>query len=180
MNSYSLSAIIGFKKMYLNKNDNLDILDVGSYDVNGTSKDIFDYSNWKYTGMDIKEGPNVDVIYDNNGVFPFDDNIFDVVVSSNTFEHDPKFWITFSEMVRVAKNNAFIFIDTPSAGPVHRYPVDCWRFYPDAYKALSEWKQEAKLLGQDINEMSCNNCHDEPNFYKPNIGVFRVDKSKNG
>ena len=35
-------------------------------------------------------------------------------------------------------------------------------------------------IGQDINEMSCNNCHDEPNFYKPNIGIFKVDKTKNG
>lgn len=27
----------------------------------------------------------------------------------------------------------------PSAGPVHRYPVDCHRFHPDAYHALAKW-----------------------------------------
>ena len=48
MNSYSSSAVSNFIKMYLNINDNLNILDVGSYDVNGTSKNMFDYSNWKY------------------------------------------------------------------------------------------------------------------------------------
>ena len=27
----------------------------------------------------------------------------------------------------------------PSNGPFHRYPVDCWRFYPDSGVALQNW-----------------------------------------
>jgi len=27
----------------------------------------------------------------------------------------------------------------PSGGFEHRYPVDCWRYYPDGFKALARW-----------------------------------------
>ncbi|MDO9191143.1 MAG: methyltransferase type 11, partial [Sulfurimicrobium sp.] len=27
----------------------------------------------------------------------------------------------------------------PSRGPEHRYPVDCWRYYPDGYAALAKY-----------------------------------------
>jgi len=30
-------------------------------------------------------------------------------------------------------------IIAPSRGPEHRYPLDCWRFYPDAFRALARW-----------------------------------------
>lgn len=26
----------------------------------------------------------------------------------------------------------------PSSGPEHRYPVDCWRFYPDGMRAFAK------------------------------------------
>ena len=42
-------------------------------------------------------------------------------------------------MVRVLKSNGFIFLIAPSAGQIHRYPVDCYRFYPEAYKALAKY-----------------------------------------
>jgi predicted O-methyltransferase YrrM len=31
------------------------------------------------------------------------------------------------------------FVIAPSSGPVHRYPVDCYRFYPDSFAAIAEW-----------------------------------------
>ena len=174
MNDYSLLSASNFAERYLDVNDTLHILDVGSYDINGTLKEVFSSSNWKYIGMDIEDGPNVDVVYNNKGIFPFDDNSFDVVVSSSTFEHDTKFWITFSQMVRTTKNGGLIFIDTPSSGPIHKFPLDCWRFYPDAYKALSDWVSEAELIEQYIDEM--HNYKFEPNLFRSNIGIFKVNK----
>jgi hypothetical protein len=29
-----------------------------------------------------------------------------------------------------------VLIIAPGRGEVHRYPVDCWRFYPDAWQSL--------------------------------------------
>jgi hypothetical protein len=42
-------------------------------------------------------------------------------------------------MVRVLKPNGQIFLIAPSRGYEHRYPVDCWRFYPDSYRALAKY-----------------------------------------
>jgi hypothetical protein len=39
----------------------------------------------------------------------------------------------------VTKENGFIYINAPSNGGYHTYPLDCWRFYPDAALALVEW-----------------------------------------
>ncbi len=40
--------------------------------------------------------------------------------------------------MRVLRPDGLIFLIAPSAGPIHRYPVDCYRFYPDAFSALAK------------------------------------------
>ena len=44
-------------------------------------------------------------------------------------------------MVRVLRPGGHIFLIAPSRGPEHRYPQDCWRFYPDGYRALARFAQ---------------------------------------
>ncbi|TXH09242.1 MAG: methyltransferase type 11, partial [Hyphomicrobiaceae bacterium] len=36
--------------------------DVGSFDVNGNYRSIVEAAQWRYVGLDISEGPNVDVV----------------------------------------------------------------------------------------------------------------------
>lgn len=121
----------------------LDILDVGSYDVNGSYKSLFinesKSKRWTYTGADIAAGPNVDVVLDDPYKFPFKDNQFDLVISGSVFEHTEFFWLTFQEMTRVLKPLGYIFLTAPSRGPEHKHPVDCWRFYPDGFRALAKY-----------------------------------------
>lgn len=114
------------------------ILEVGSFDVNGTLKD-FQPLGSKWVGIDLEPGNGVDIVIERASVFPFENKTFDLVVATSIFEHDPTFWITFNEMVRVTKDGGFIYICAPSNGWVHRYPVDVYRFYPDAGRALEEW-----------------------------------------
>ena len=148
------------------KQSGLKVLDVGSLDVSNQSKKYGSlrelFFDCEYVGMDICPGKNVDVVLEGK-TFPFDDEIFDVIVSTSCFEHDTTFWITFSEMVRVLKKGGLIYLNAPSAGYVHRYPVDCYRFYPDFANGLAEW-QKLELLEQYIDQ----NC-----FWKNNVGVFR-------
>src|SRR5690606_31277871 len=61
---------------------------------------------------------------------------FDFCISGQTFEHNPFFWITFAEIARILKPGGKALIIAPGRGDVHRYPVDCWRFYPDSWQAL--------------------------------------------
>ncbi len=114
------------------------ILDVGSRDVNGTLRP-FVPAGCDYVGIDMEPGTGVDVVLDDPYRFPFVSRSFDLVVSTSCFEHDPMFWLTFVEMVRVLRADGTIYINVPSNGPYHAYPMDCWRFYPDAGPALVEW-----------------------------------------
>src|SRR5439155_25218212 len=52
-------------------------------------------------------------------------------------EHCEMFWRAFREMLRIVSDDGFLVLIAPSAGPIHRHPVDCYRFYPDALPALA-------------------------------------------
>jgi SAM-dependent methyltransferase len=114
------------------------ILDIGAYDVNGSLKD-FKRDDCEWVGVDLEPGKGVDIVIERANRLPFEDNVFDLVVATSIFEHDPTFWLTFSEMLRVVKPNGFIYVCAPSNGWVHRYPMDVYRFYPDAGIGLAEW-----------------------------------------
>lgn len=116
------------------------VLDVGAMDVNGTLRE-FVPSGMSYCGCDITAGPNVDVVVPDSGQLPFPNEEFDLVVSTSCFEHDRMFWMTFLEMARVVKPGGFIYVSAPVSGPVHRHPIDAWRFYPDAGIALAQWAE---------------------------------------
>ena len=111
------------------------VLEVGSFDVNGSLKSAKPKSA-QWIGMDIEEGPGVDIVVPPREKFPFPDEHFDLVVATSVFEHDPAFWKTLSEMSRVVKKTGFLFVCAPSNGGVHRYPLDCFRFYPDASQSF--------------------------------------------
>jgi len=102
----------------------------------------------KYVGLDIAQGFNVDLV--TRSPFVWDeigDESFDYVISSSVFEHNPFFWVTFAEIARTLRQNGKAFIIAPASGRVHRYPLDCWRFYPDSWSALCH------LTGLRMDEM---------------------------
>ena len=116
------------------------VLDVGSYDVNGSYKHLFNEQKYDYTGLDMESGPNVDFVLRN----PYDwDTIdtdsFDVVISGQAFEHIEFFWKTMEEMTRVLKKDGLLCLIAPNGFPEHRYPVDCYRFFTDGMLALARY-----------------------------------------
>ncbi len=117
------------------------ILDVGSYGVNGTYREVFsNLERFDYLGLDLTPGPNVD--YVPSDPYKWDelaDRSFDVIISGQAFEHIEFPWLTILEMKKKLKDNGLICIIAPSRGPEHRYPVDCWRYYPDGFHALAKW-----------------------------------------
>lgn len=116
--------------------DSLNVLDVGSYNVNGTFRLLVESRGWRYTGVDTIAGPNVDVVTVNPFLFPFDDGTFDVVISGSTMEHVTAIWEWLPELVRVLRPGGFLAIHTHWKFPEHRYPVDCWRIMPDGMRYL--------------------------------------------
>ena len=116
----------------------LKVLEVGSADFNGGYRQVLDLLECHYTGVDLEPGAGVDIVLDDPYVLPFSDSSFDIVVTGNTFEHADFFWKTFAELCRVVSPIGVVILLVPSAGPVHRYPTDSYRFQPDAMAALAK------------------------------------------
>src|SRR5262245_27514324 len=118
----------------------LRVLDVGSMDLNGSYRVLFDDPRWQYTGVDLEPGNGVDVVL----VSPYDwkaipSHSFDIVISGQAFEHIEFPWITALQVTRVLVQGGLFCMIVPSGGYEHRFPVDCWRYYPDGVKALAGW-----------------------------------------
>ena len=133
------------------------ILEIGSYDVNGSLR-VSKPPTANWTGLDFEEGPGVDLVVKPGNQLPFEDKAFDLVLASSVFEHDLEFWRTIRELARVSKPNGFIYLNAPSNGPFHRFPVDGFRFYPDASIAflnlIRELHPDAELVESFISDQS--------------------------
>jgi SAM-dependent methyltransferase len=125
---------------YLDPSRPCRIIDLGSMDVYGSYRHLFAAPGWTYLGVDVAPGENVDmVLADPYRWAEFADASIDVVVSGQALEHIEFFWLTFQEIARVLAPGGLACVIAPSRGPEHRYPLDCWRFYPDAFRALARW-----------------------------------------
>lgn len=113
------------------------IVDLGAMNVNGSYGELFPGGD--YVGVDLEPGPGVDVVLSDVYHLPFEDSSVDLILSGQMLEHCGQFWRVFSEIRRVLRPEGRAYLIAPSSGPVHRYPVDCYRFYPDSYAALAEW-----------------------------------------
>lgn len=127
-----------FFSTYTKHKESGTVIDIGSQDVNGSLRSVVP-SRFKYIGLDFQPAPNVDVVLENPYHLPFEDKMVDIVVSSSCLEHSEFFWLTWLEMVRVVKPDGLIYINVPSEGQHHPYPVDCWRFRLDAAISLMNW-----------------------------------------
>jgi SAM-dependent methyltransferase len=145
--SYDKMAEFVNKFLKQRANDPLIILDLGSQDINGTYKPLFSSPAWKYVGVDMAEGKNVDIVVANpyswKNIPP---DYADVLVSGQTFEHIEYIWETMKEISRVLKPGGLCCIIAPSNGIEHKYPTDCWRIYPDGFRALAKYAALETIL----------------------------------
>lgn len=118
------------------------VVEVGSQDVNGSLRSVCP-TGFEYVGVDFQAAKGVDVVLDDPYLLPFEDNSVDIVLSSSCFEHSELFWLVFLEIMRVLKPEGLFYLNAPSSGNFHRYPVDCWRFYPDSGKAMVTWSKRS-------------------------------------
>lgn len=116
------------------------IVEIGSQDVNGTLRSVAP-SEFEYIGVDFQMAKGVDIVIEDPYFLPFDEQTADIVISSSCFEHSEMFWLVFLEVMRILKPAGIFYLNAPSSGNFHRYPVDCWRFYPDSGRALVSWSK---------------------------------------
>ncbi len=156
----------GFKGL-----SDVEVIDIGSQDVNGSLRQVTPTS-FRYRGLDFQKANNVDIILEDPYALPLPDSSIDIVLSSSCFEHSEMFWLVFLEVMRVLKPGGLFYLNVPSAGSFHRYPVDCWRFYPDSGHALVTWARR-----NDFNTVLLESFTQIGGRWQDYIGVFLKDET---
>lgn len=122
------------------KNQPLNFVEIGSMVAEATQFDIkplLSGTNWSYIGVDIAAGNNVDVVLkDPYAWAEIADASVDIILANQVFEHVEFPWITMKEIERVLKPQGVALIVSPAGGIEHRFPYDCYRIYPDGWRAL--------------------------------------------
>lgn len=120
-----------FTKKILPHFKGMSILEVGSRDVNGSVKPLFDeVPNLEYLGVDLVPGDKVDQVVDVCKLDTcFSPASFDAVLTTEMLEHCHDWKLGLIQMVNVLKPGGLLLITTRSPGfELHGYPYDFWRF----------------------------------------------------
>jgi SAM-dependent methyltransferase len=161
---------IRFFETYVSKK-NETFLEIGSYLSSFNIRSLSSHTS-KYIGVDLGPGPGVDIVLSDPYKLPFEDNSFDYVISSSCFEHSEFFWELFLEIMRVMKPTGLFYLNAPSNGDFHRFPVDCWRFFPDSGNALSNW---ANRNGYNSAVIEQYTSHKENDIWCDYVSIFIKD-----
>lgn len=139
------------KSLFPERFEGCNVLDIGSLDINGNNRYLF--SNYSYTGVDVGEGPNVDVVskgheYDSK-------ELFDIVISSECFEHDRYYKETIENCIRLTKPNGLFTFTCASTGRAEhgtRRTDGSWA--SPLLAAYDDWSDYYKnLTEEDIKEI---------------------------
>jgi|LWDU01.1.fsa_nt_gi SAM-dependent methyltransferase len=136
---YCEDVVNRYKDLFVGKK----VLDCGSLDINGSNRHMF--TDCEHIGIDLGLGKNVDVVSTIHE-YPGEDGEFDVIVSTECFEHDMHYKKSLKNIVRMLKSGG-IFVFTCATdgraehGTLRVKPQDApfleedWRNY---YKNLNE------------------------------------------
>jgi len=133
-------------------------LELGSFNMNGTARDLFEPGD-EYVGVDAQAGPGVDVVSMAHEA-PARDGGWQVVVSTEVFEHDPHWPRTVRRALEVtAPGGLFVFTcAAPGRGEHAGSPV------PGYYRNVSRREMEAALgaaasaLGRRVAQQEVRLC----------------------
>jgi SAM-dependent methyltransferase len=155
MHETSYNEMKRFVEKYLDRDQELKIIEIGSLDVNGSYRPLFDSPHWTYTGLDLDAGKNVDIVADDPYNYPLESNSFDVVISGSTLEHVEDMHAFIKEAARIMKKDGIMCVIAPWTYPEHKYPVDCWRILPDGMRFLLSKIAGINVLNVHKNAEDC-------------------------
>ena len=89
------------------------VLDVGSGDINGNNRFLFE--NCEYHGNDVIPANNVSIVSKTKDL-PFKDNTFDTIISTECFEHDPEYKESFAAIYKMLKPDGLFCFTCASTG----------------------------------------------------------------
>jgi SAM-dependent methyltransferase len=106
------------------------VLEVGAQNINGSLRPYIEsLGPAVYLGVDIADGPGVDLVVDCEQLSATIDTGWDLVICTEVLEHVPNWRICMHELVAVMAPGGYLLLTTRSPGfPYHGFPGDYWRF----------------------------------------------------
>lgn len=149
------------KTLYHEKFKEKSVLDIGSLDINGNNRYLFD--GCKYFGIDIINGNNVDMACMAHKII----GSFDVVISTEAFEHDMYLDKTLKHICKVLKPNGLFLFTCATTG---RREHGTNKVHPElsATSKIDGWSDYYKNVTEDIVR---NSIDIERNFKKHKFNV---------
>lgn len=141
-----LQFLKSIKSRFPESFENVKVLDVGSLDINGNNRILFEKSD--YTGIDVGDGRNVDIVSLGHE-FKAPADSYDTIISTECFEHDMYFEKTLRNIIRMLKpGGLFVFTCATAGRPEHGTS----RSEPDSSpltSSINEWTDYYKNITED-------------------------------
>ena len=127
-----------------------EVLEIGSRVVTGANfRSLFEYAN--YTGFDLYDGLNVDVVGDAHNLSQYFDKQYDLIFCSAVFEHFAMPWIVADEIIKLCKNGGYIFVETHYSYSSHERPWHFFQFSEQALKVLFSEKRGIRCIEAGVS-----------------------------
>lgn len=133
MHKNSMDLMTNFRDKYLSDMKGCAVIDVGAMRVFNlpSYRRLFE-PDYRYVGMDVVPGKNVDIVgYENIS------EVYDVVISGQVMEHVRRPWDWLLNLTKYFKT--YICIVAPNTFREHRLPIDTYRYYPDGMQDLFDY-----------------------------------------
>jgi SAM-dependent methyltransferase len=120
--------------------ENIKVLEIGPNGNPSTFQKLvqFHLKSIQWKTLDISGERKPTHVAKNEYEFGLPDDAYDIVLSGQVIEHVKKVWIWVKELARICKPGGRVITIAPLSWPYHEFPVDCWRFFPEAMRTLYE------------------------------------------
>jgi hypothetical protein len=149
------------------------VLEIGGHRLAHSAVGLFREPRFTYSGLDLgpSDTPNTIVadITDCRAAVP--DASFDIVVSSDVFEHLERPWLAAAEIARILKPGGLAITHTSFSARNQPCPIDYWRFSKEGLAFLFA-DLECLETGYDLSERRV----DQPGFWPSGGDSVPVDQ----
>ena len=130
-----------------------DVLEIGSRARSGNTYTSIVGEDHRYVGLDIVEGPNVDVVGDAHELEAvFERGRFSAVFSFAVFEHLAMPWKAALSINAVLAPGGLVFVGTHQTFPVHEAPWDFWRYSDRAWHSIFNRATGFEIIGAAMGQ----------------------------
>lgn len=130
-----VSFLAEFERQFVRPKEGRTLI-VGSQVYGGKEDRRLRYAD--VVGLDMLDGPGVDLVLDLEEPLPDGIGQFDHIECMSVLEHSRRPWLLAANLERLLADGGTIYVTTPWIWKYHPYDHDYYRFSRDAFRALFE------------------------------------------